>query len=171
MNARIPVVNEQDEVIGYRIRRELQPGDIFRVTGLWIYDTEGTILLARRAETKALHPGLWALGVAGTVEEGETYDSNIVKEMGEEIGLIGYTPIFLNKELRDTHGSGLRRFASHYAVTIPHDYPFKLKEDEVAEVKWFTPSEIDQAVTEHPELFVPTFILYYKDFLYADSHR
>jgi hypothetical protein len=38
MNAKIPVVNEQDEVIGYRIRKELQSGDIFRVTGLWIYD-------------------------------------------------------------------------------------------------------------------------------------
>lgn len=168
MNSRIPIVNEQDEIIGERIRKELQPGDIFRVTGLWIYDDAGNILLARRAETKALHPGLWALGVAGTVEIGETYDSNIVKEMAEEIGLTGYIPTFLSKELRDNQsGLGLRRFAAHYAVTIPHDYPLVLKEDEVAEIKWFTPEEIEKAATEHPEMFVPTFLMYYKDFLYA----
>lgn len=171
MNAKIPVVNEQDEIIGYRIRKELQPGDIFRVTGLWIYDADGNILLARRAETKALHPGLWALGVAGTVEDGETYDSNIIKEMAEELGITGYVPQFISKELRDTNrGNSLRRFATHYKIILPHDYPLKLKEDEVAEIKWFTPREIEEAVLKNPELFVPTFRLYYKDFIYAPQN-
>jgi isopentenyldiphosphate isomerase len=172
MNARIPIVNEQDEIIGERVRKELQPGDIFRVTGLWIYDADGNILLARRAETKALHPGLWALGVAGTVEIGETYDNNIVKEMEEEIGLTGYVPTFISKELRDNQsGLGLRRFAAHYSVTIPHDYLFKIKEDEVAEIKWFTPKEIEEAVSKNPAMFVPTFLMYYKDFMYANTNR
>ncbi len=163
---RIPIVNEQDEIIEYKERDLLAPGDIFRVAGLWIYDEEGNILLARRAEVKKKHPGLWAVSVAGTVEEGETYDSNILKEMEEELGITGYTPEFATKDFKDSGiGDNLRRFSTHYKVTMPHDYPFFIKEDEVAEVRWFNPKELEDTIERTPEIFVPTFRQYYKNFL------
>ena len=40
-----------------------------------------------------MRPEVWGPAVSGTNEEGETYDSNIIKEAQEEIGLTGYTLI------------------------------------------------------------------------------
>lgn len=167
----IPIVNEQDEVIGYKDQNDLVAGDIFRVAGLWIYDSDGNILLARRAENKKRHPGLWAVGVAGTVEEGETYESNIVKEMEEELSITGYIPTPVKKDFRTSGYEGLSRFSYHYKVILPHDYPFKKKDDEVAEIRWFTPEELDALVQEKPEIFVPNFRAFYKDFLYYDPQN
>ncbi|MEI7562268.1 MAG: hypothetical protein WCJ39_00675 [bacterium] len=55
--ALIPVVNEQDEIIGYKERSEIQKEDIYRVTALWITNNKGEILIAQRAFTKRNNPG------------------------------------------------------------------------------------------------------------------
>src|SRR3989338_3993719 len=84
---RIPIVNEQDEIIGYKDRKDRNKVDIARITGLWLWNEKGEALLAQRSFNKKMHPGMWGPAVAGTVEEGETYESNIIKESEEEIGL------------------------------------------------------------------------------------
>jgi len=89
---KIPIVNEQDEIIKVVDIKDRKPGEICRITGLWLTDPEGNILLAQRAFNKKLSPGLWGPAAAGTVEEGETYESNIIKEAEEEIGLAGLKP-------------------------------------------------------------------------------
>ena len=161
---RIPIVNEKDEVVKYIERNELAVGDTFRVAGLWVYDKEGNILLARRALSKKRHPGLWSVAVAGTVEENETYDSNIVKEMEEELGIVGYIPKKVLKDYREAD-DGIKRWATHYNLILPREYQFTLREDEVIETKWYTPQELVDDVTSHPEKFTSTFLLFYKDFL------
>lgn len=80
---RIPIVNEQDEIIGYKDRKDRNTVDITRITGLWLWNEKGEVLLAQRALSKDINPGLWGPAVAGTVEEGETYESNIIKEAEE----------------------------------------------------------------------------------------
>lgn len=86
---RIQIVNENDEYIGAKERSEIDHGtDIYRVSALWLINSLGQVLLAKRAATKDHSPGKWGPAVAGTVEESETYDENIRKEAKEEIGLV-----------------------------------------------------------------------------------
>ncbi|MFA6422790.1 MAG: NUDIX domain-containing protein, partial [Candidatus Buchananbacteria bacterium] len=85
--AKIIIVNENDEAIGHKERNELDFSDIYRVSGLWITNLKGEILLAQRAFTKNHDPGKWGPAAAGTVEEGEDYETNILKEAEEELGL------------------------------------------------------------------------------------
>lgn len=82
------IVNRDDEVVGYKHRNDIVRGDIGRVSALWLQNTKGEVLIARRALTKKFSPGKWGPAVAGTVEQGEDYDSNITKEIAEEIGLM-----------------------------------------------------------------------------------
>src|SRR3989338_4245132 len=84
---RVPIVNEKDEIIEYKDWKDRGLKEIVRVSGLWIVDGNGNILLAQRYKNKTHDPGKWGPAVAGTVEEGETYESNIVKEAEEENGL------------------------------------------------------------------------------------
>ena len=84
------IVNENDEIIGYKGKGTLEKSDIYRVSALWIQNSKGDILLAQRKLTKKHSPGKWGPAVAGTNDEGESYESNIIKETEEEIGLKGY---------------------------------------------------------------------------------
>src|SRR3989338_2507367 len=130
---RITIVNEQDEIIGYKDRKNRNTVDITRITALWLWNEKGEALLAQRAFSKSINPGLWGPAVAGTVEEGETYASNIVKEAEEEIGLKNLRPV-LDQKLRRTTKHAY--FAQWFVATISSDYPLVKQDSEVEAIKW-----------------------------------
>jgi len=92
MRAKIIIVDEKDNIIGYKDRDTLEEDDIYRVSALWVKNSKGEALLARRHRNKSHHPRKWGVAVSGTVEEGESYYENIIKETQEEIGLENITP-------------------------------------------------------------------------------
>lgn len=137
---KIPIVNEQDEIVGYKNKKDRNPNEITRVSALWVTDKEGNILLAQRGLAKKTHAGLWGPAAAGSVEEGETYESNIIKEAEEEIGLKNFTPIIGPKFRRST---GHEYFGQWFTVVVDHNYPFVKADIEVEAIKWFSPEELD----------------------------
>jgi dipeptidase E len=149
---KIPIVDENDNIIEYRERDNCDINAIYRVSSLWITDNEGKILLARRAFNKVHDPGKWGPAVAGTVEEGETYEENIIKETEEEIGLKDIKPIIGIKKRRKAKWN---YFAQEFLLTLPTDFnDFKIQEDEVAEVKWFSEEELRRELKESPDDFL-----------------
>lgn len=152
--AKIPVVDESDNIICYKERDEVEEGDIYRVSSLWITNSSGQVLLARRAYTKKHDPGVWGPAVAGTVEEGETYEINIYKEAEEELGITG---------VQFDLGEYKRKFGKHnyfsqsYFVVLDWEIDrFTLQKEEVAEVKWFAVSELEELLKSNPNEFLQT---------------
>jgi len=151
MKRKIIIVNEQDEIVGHKDRDDVQT-EIYRVSALWITNSKGEILLARRAFTKSHSPGKWGPAVAGTVEDGETYESNIVKEAEEELGLTGITFVKDRKELRRTQW---RYFCQWFTAVVDKDISdFTINKDEVAEIRWFSVQELRNDVKKDPEQFL-----------------
>lgn len=150
---RIPIVNEQDEIIECKDRGDRRPGEITRIAVLWLWNEKGEALLAQRAFSKKNQPGLWGPAVAGSVEEGETYESNIIKEAAEEIGLKNLRPILSQKLRRNTSHS---YFAQWFVATIHGDYPLVKQESEVEAIKWFSREELFKALEETPDIFLPS---------------
>ncbi len=146
---RIVVVNDQDEIIGHIERGTLKREDIYRVSALWITNSSGDILLAQRHHTKKNHPSKWGPAVAGTIDKGETYDENIVKEAEEEIGLKKIQP---EKKQKIRVTGERNHFTQYYKLTIdkPAD-DFVTQEDEVEQVKWFTRKELERELRENPD--------------------
>ncbi len=151
---RIPIVNEQDEIIKYIDVSERKKGDISRVAGLWVTNEKGEILLAQRSFNKTRDPGKWGPAVAGTVEEGETYEQNIIKEVEEEIGLKNITPKI---EYKNHKSTSHEYFGQWFSVAVDSNYPFVKQDIEVEKIKWFTKDEIIELYKENPDLFIPTF--------------
>lgn len=151
---RIPIVNEQDEIIKNIDVSERQKGDIGRVTGLWVTNEKGEVLLAQRSFNKLRDPGKWGPAVAGTVEEGETYENNIIKEAQEEIGLINITPKTEQKYRRSTSHE---YFSQWFSVVVDSKYPFVKQDIEVEQIKWFTKDEILKFFKENSDSFSSTF--------------
>lgn len=151
---KIPIVNEQDEIIGYEDRENMDPKNITRVSALWVTDKENNILLARRALSKKNNPGIWGPAVAGTVEEGKTYEENVIKEAEEEIGLVGLQPVLGPK---NRVSSSHEYFGQWFTVVVDHNYSFIKQDEEVEEIRWFTKEEILKFLDEKPEMFSKNF--------------
>ncbi|NCN99309.1 hypothetical protein COU62_02815 [Candidatus Pacearchaeota archaeon CG10_big_fil_rev_8_21_14_0_10_35_219] len=137
---KIIIVDENDNEIGFKERGELDYNeDIYRVFRLWIIN-EGKSLVAKRSLNKSHHPGKWGSAVAGTVDEGKTYGSNIVKETEKELGLKNINP---KKFFKEFIGNNYRHFTQWFILEEKIDLEkLKLKEDEVEEVRWFDLEEV-----------------------------
>lgn len=153
----IIVVNEKDEIIGHKEWADQDLNDITRVTGLWIYNSKGEVLITQRVFSKRYDPGKWQPAAAGTVEEGESYLSNIIKEAEEEIGI-------KLKEDQLVPGSHEFRNTSHkyfrqsYSVKLDLAIEaFKIQKDEVENIQWISIEELDKWVAKRPEDFLISF--------------
>jgi len=153
MTHNIVVVDEKDNVIGNKPREIVDKERlIYRVSALWLKNSNGEILLARRAYTKTHYPGRWGPAVAGTVDEGETYEQNMIKEAEEELGL---------KNIKLKIGPKIRISGKYNHFTQWFTYiidrvseDFKIQEGEVVEVKWFSEKELKMELEDNPKEFV-----------------
>ena len=152
------IVNTRDELLGYKASAELQPGDIYRISALWIFNEQGEILLAQRAATKRNDPGKWGPSVAGTVEPDEDYESNIYKEAAEEIGLEDQRFILGPKAYVADNGYGHGYFCQAFLLKLSRPAStFVLESAEVAQVRWWPVDELKQALEQKPEDFTVQF--------------
>ena len=153
MKPRIVVVDDEDNLIGHEERSVVdKKGLRYRVSALWITNSQGDILLAKRAYTKKHDPGKWGPAVAGTNDEGESYEDNIIKEAEEEIGL---TDFAMKKGAKIKSDGKHKHFTQWFIAVVNKPIEaFTRQEEEVAEIKWFTKKEIEEAMTNHPEEFL-----------------
>jgi isopentenyl-diphosphate delta-isomerase len=140
MEEQIIIVDKKDRIIGYKGRESISEDDIYRVSALWLTNSRGEILLAKRALTKKHNPGQWEPAAAGTLEKGETYRSNIIKETYEEISLRITNPKKGKKiRIKALHN----HFTQWYTFCIDKDLSeFSIDKSEVAEIEWVKLAEL-----------------------------
>jgi len=147
------IVDEADNLVGLKPRDKIDfQHDYFRVSAVWITNPRGQVLIAQRKLTKDKDPGKWGPGAAGTLEEGETYESNAYKEADEEIGLSDVPfrlgPKILFKEPRQCH-------AQWYTATTDRAADeFTLQPTEVEKVAWIDEADLVRDVVAHPDKYV-----------------
>ncbi len=158
----IIIVDQSDKEIGVKDITETTTEDIYRVSALWITNSQGEVLLARRHRNKKKHPNMWGPAVAGTVEQGESYEQNIIKETKEEIGLEDVA--FVIGPKTETTGE-FHHFTQWFTLQIDKEAKdFVIQEDEVEEVQWFKVGELKKKMQESSEKFLPTLPEYVKLF-------
>lgn len=148
------IVDENDVVIGHKPRPDIDfKNDIYRIAALWLTNSIGEILLAQRLLSKDKDPGKWGPAAAGTIEEGETYESNIYKEAEEEIGLTGVS--FTPGPKQRIH---VREAFCQWFVGVC-DWPvdrFVPQPTEVQQVKWVSPEWLKKDIEQNPGNYVPS---------------
>lgn len=163
-----PVVDEQDKIIGHKERPDITKDDIYRVSGLALFRPDRTMFIPRRNMEKIHDPGRWQpVAVAGTVDKGETYLTNIIKEAEEEIGLKITDPTLLFKR---RVSADWEFFASTFAIKLDiSSDDLIVDEGEFMESQWIN---IDTALrrienkgyfTSSAHLVLPDIIKHYDD--------
>ena len=91
------------------------------------------------------------MAVEGTVEEGETYESNIRKEAEEEIGTtLGQLEVGPRLRMTGKYNHQCQFFIYYANLDVSK---LQLQKDELAAVEWYTPLSLRRQVTQKPEKF------------------
>ena len=111
------------------------PGVYHKPVWIWIINSQGQILVQKRALTKKKSPGKWDMPSAGHVDAGETCLSGCVRETSEELGLsVNEKDFIFLKEFINERGWELVQVYLLKNNTKIEDMKLQLKEVEC--VKW-----------------------------------
>jgi isopentenyldiphosphate isomerase len=159
------IVNERDEVIDRRPRREVHRlGLKHRAVHVLVFNSRSEVFLQKRSMKKDTAAGLWDSSSSGHVDSGEDYDACAVRELREEIGLqAAHPPGRLFKiDARPETG-----WEFCWVYRCASEGPFELNPDEIEYGEWFAPEKITRWIAEKPGDFASAFRLVWKLFLAA----
>lgn len=152
---KVIIVDENDTFVRICERDKWKEGEIHRSSVLWISNSVGEILIAQRSFSKKHAPGKWGPAATGTVNEGESYESNIQKEAKEELNLdIRLEQLLFGNKVVVGKPSN-RRMQQWFMARI--DIPLeelKPQEEEVAAIRWVHWSKLEKELLEAPDEFV-----------------
>ena len=150
MKRRYTIVNEKDEVVGSKRLEDLATGDIIRASALWLVDKKtGEILTTQRSFSEDHDSGRWGPAVAGTVEKGESYKKNIIKEIEEEIGLRN-----LRLTMREKVREGNFFLQWFYCEMEKDKIKLKFKDSEVINSRWISKEDLKRELGKYPKKFM-----------------
>lgn len=152
MNEKNIIVDENDKIIWYKLRKNIQEKDIYRASALWITNSKNEILLAQRSFKKINSPGQWWPAVSWTLAKGETYLKNIIKETKEELGVYNIKPIKWKKTRRYWK---YNHFTQWFTLKLDKKIEeFIIQEEEVEKIEWLPEKEFLMKIKSRPEEFV-----------------
>ena len=111
--------------------------------------TQGAILIQRRALGKYHTPGLWANTCCTHPQWDETDALCAQRRLQEELAITGVTPLPRGQvEYRADVGGGLIELS-----VVPNP-------NEVMDIRWVTPAQLNKDIATQPELFTPWLSIY-----------
>ena len=154
------VVNETDQVVGQRPRSEVHRlGLMHRATHVMVFNKRGQVFLQKRSMKKDRQPGLWDSSASGHVDTGEDYDSCVVRELREEIGLqVAIVP----ERLFKLAASPETDHEHVWVYRCEAEGPFHLHPDEIESGDWFEPKEVTRWMKERPQDFTSALLTIWK---------
>lgn len=116
------------------------PGFYHKPVWIWIINDSKEILVQKRAAFKKNHPNKWDMPSAGHVDAGERIIDGAIRETFEELGVktkeIDYE--FICEYISDQTYEIAQVYLLHLNLK---EEEFKLRPEEVSEVKWVTLDE------------------------------
>lgn len=155
MEELLDTYTREGEYLGIRTKSECHtenPGFYHKPAWTWAYNSQGQILVQKRAMCKKRFPGLWDMPCAGHVDAGETSKQGAIREAKEEIGV----------DVSEEEMIFWFEYIEDDAWEIGQVFLFKcdkkadefiLQEEEVEEVKWLSFEEFKELL--YSEKWVP----------------
>lgn len=147
------VVNERDEVIGQEPRSKVHRLGLWhRAIHIFVWNRKGNLLLQKRSKFKDVSPLTWDSSSAGHLNVGESYSTAANREIIEELGIS--LPL---KFLRKFDACRELGWEFVHLYEAESEGPFQFPRNEISELKWWSPDQINHAIERNPEEFAPSF--------------
>lgn len=147
------VCNDSDEVIGQAPRSQVHRERwLHRAVHIWVWDSEGRLLVHLRSASKDEYPGCYTSSASGHLNSGENYESAAHRELMEELGLAGALACLTKLPAgEDTAFEHSVLYELHTDATPTPD------RSEIAGMEFLYPAEIAARIEATPEKFTPPF--------------
>lgn len=160
--ADITYVDDNDQVIGHGPRAEaLSKGITHRIARILLFNPKGELLIQKRAPDLA-SPNKWDQSAAGHVDEGEDYMTAAVRELKEEVGVTGIRLTEVAKFYTEDPNGPVKRKRFNMLFTASYDGEVRAEPDEVSELRWVEPKELELWMNDSPADFTRGFLQSYE---------
>ncbi|MBK3519192.1 NUDIX domain-containing protein [Carboxylicivirga marina] len=155
----LPLVNDKGKVLGSAPRSVVHSKSflLHPVVHLHVID-KGKLLLQKRPSHKLIQPNKWDTAVGGHVAAGESIETSLQRETQEEIGLTQ----FKAKSIGQYSWKSEVETELVFCFMTNHKGPFNFAKNEVDEVRFWTPEEINDNIGKG--IFTPNFEYEYNTF-------
>ncbi len=158
----IDIYNENNEPLHIKeTKSEAHKNGLWhRSAHIWIYNSQGEILLQLRAKNKDMYPNMWDISAAGHVSAGEEPIASALREMKEEIGLSvkqEYLEFFEIRKVKSIYKKIINN-EFDYVYFLKFDDAIDnliLQKEEVAKIQFFSIDKIEAELKQQPEKYVP----------------
>ncbi len=155
------LVDDQDGEIGYQDKLSCHTGSgiLHRAFSLFIFNGKGELLLQQRSNNKHLWPLYWSNSCCSHPRRGETMEEAIHRRSQQELGIT-------------THFQYLYKFkyqVSFHDIGAEHELcwvfvgsssgPVRVNENEVANWRFISASDLEAEMQNSPQNFTPWFKL------------
>ncbi len=155
------LVTEQDDVIGRaeKLRAHQNGGLLHRAFSVLIFNAHGDWLLQQRAPGKYHSGGLWTNACCGhptrPTHTGQQAEQRLEEEMGFTVPLTPFFAFTYHAHLPN----GLTEHEFDHVFTGQYNGPIPFNPAEVMGVRWISPADLRQEMTNVPESFTVWFKL------------
>lgn len=159
------LVNPQDEVQGLMEKQEAhRKGLLHRAFSVFIFNSDGEMLLQRRASTKYHSPNLWTNAVCSHPREGETYKDAAIRRMKEELGISTEVEKKFHFIYKAEVGGGLWEHELDTVFVGEYNGPFSPNPAEVSELRFVSLDRLSEEISQSPEQFTEWFKIILNEF-------
>lgn len=153
------LVDEADREIGFLSKGGCHDGDgvLHRAFSLFIFNSDGELLLQQRSAEKRLWPRFWSNSCCSHPRRGESMDVATRRRLEQELGMAAdFEHVFTFQYHARYLDLGSESEVCHVFVGLCDDPP-RPNSTEIAAVRWITPDELDREFLERPEALTPWF--------------
>ena len=157
-NETLILVNENDEEIGTAPKLDVhRDGSLHRAFSVFITDSEGNILLHRRADEKYHSGGLWTNAACGHPRPGEATVTAAARRLREEMGISADLDETGSFTYRAAVDNGLIEHELDHVFTGTFDGQPSPDESEAQEWRWISPGDLSEWIARNPSAFTVWF--------------
>jgi len=153
------VVDEQDNILDYKSKTDCHRGDgiLHRAFSLFIFNSGGELMLQQRSAQKLLWPLFWSNTCCSHPRKGEKLEEAVQRRLKEEIGITTELEYLFKFQYQANYGT-IGSENEICAVYIgKSDAPPRINENEIADLKFISVSDLTAEIDNHPQRYTPWF--------------
>lgn len=154
----VVLVNPEDKVLGLMEKQQAHiNGLLHRAFSVFLFNSNGEMLLQKRASGKYHSPLKWTNAVCSHPRNEETYLEGAKRRVKEELGIDVELSEKFNFIYKADVGNGLWEHELDHVFTGTFEGEFYLNKEEVEEVRYISPENLNQEISENPDNFTEWF--------------
>ncbi|OVE55643.1 isopentenyl-diphosphate Delta-isomerase [Chryseobacterium mucoviscidosis] len=154
----VVLVNPEDKVLGLMEKQQAHiNGLLHRAFSVFLFNSNGEMLLQKRASGKYHSPLKWTNAVCSHPRSEETYLEGAKRRVKEELGIDVELSEKFNFIYKADVGNGLWEHELDHVFTGTFEGEFYLNKEEVEEVRYISLENLNQEISENPDNFTEWF--------------